>query len=42
MLNGERDPERDIYDFISRGAYSMELRSFVSGRFSNKRNPTLQ
>eukprot|EP00890_Picochlorum_soloecismus_P003275 jgi/Picsp_1/3949/NSC_01461-R1_anaphase-promoting complex len=36
MLNGERDPERDIYDFISRGAYSMELRSFVSDEQKTK------
>ena len=25
------EPERDIYDFVTKGTYSMELRTFVSG-----------
>jgi hypothetical protein len=33
MLEGDANPERDIYDFVTKGTYSMELRTFVSGRF---------
>lgn len=29
ILGGTRDPEKDIYDFLVRGAYSMELKAFV-------------
>ncbi len=29
ILGGTRDPERDIYDVLVRGAYSMELKAFV-------------
>ena len=33
MLEGDANPERDIYDFVTKGTYSMELRTFVSGTF---------
>ena len=29
ILGGTRDPEKDIYDFLVRGAYSLELKAFV-------------
>ena len=29
ILGGSRDPETDIYDFLIRGAYSLELKAFV-------------
>ena len=29
ILGGTRDPEKDIYDFLVRGAYSLEFKAFV-------------
>lgn len=30
MLGGLRDPEKDFYDFVIRGSYSLEMKNFVA------------